>query len=997
MRKNLPEVNWLYCKKNLQAKEQHYNIQGLHSFKAKLLLGLAMLLMTMQTSVAQITSGFELEGNATSVLPNPPDDWDKIYNGTSSAQITTNVVSDLNNIFQGGGSKDDLDIPNWDWTTGSVPDKDDILHGGVALYNNCQLYFFADRYATNGSANIGFWLFKDSVSVNSDGTFSGVHTVGDLLLVSEFVNGGGTAVIKAYKWVGTGGTINGTLDSVAVNGTTAFAITNTTSVASPWPFTPKSGTANTFGPGAFFEGGIDLCSIPGLDACFTSFIIETRSSFAIDAVLKDFMNGAFQTKPQISLAGGTRCVDGASVTLTANVTGGLPPYSYSWNPGGDTTASITVSPTTTSTYTFSVTGVNGCLSTDTAIVIVNPAVNVNAGIDDTINCIDTQVTLNGSSTTTGATFSWAASNGGNIVSGGSTATPIVNSGGTYVLTVSANGCTATDTVVIYSDMGTPDADAGNDTTLTCIVTQVTLNGTSTTPGVTFSWVATNGGAILSGANTANPVVQVPGTYVLTVTNPTNGCTGQDSANVTQDINTPNVNAGPDGALTCTSSSIILTGSSTTLHVSFQWTTTNGNIVSGANTATPTVDAAGLYSLTVTDSINGCQAMDVAEVTTDNTAPNVSAGVDKELNCTVTQVNLSGSSSTPGAEFSWTASNGGNIVSGGILATPLVDAAGTYVLTVTNPTSGCTSSDTVIVTLNNTPPTVDLGNDTTLIDCFGSIVLDAGNAGSVYMWSTGATTQTITVSSSGLYWVQVTAANGCIATDSIQVTIIDLIDLPSDTTVCACIILDATIPNGSYMWCSGQTYPQLNVCVTGTYCVTVTNGVCVDTDTIHVTVNEPFIVNLGNDTTITGTTHMLDAGHPGMNFLWSTGETTQMITIVNSGTYSVIVSDSSCSSYDTINVVFSNSIKEATASAFPVNVYPNPTDDKTFMLNFNVESKSTVLVRIMNELGMLVYEESTNEFSGVYNKKIDLSNMSAGIYFAEIRQGNNRSIIKVSLR
>ena len=165
---------------------------------------------------AQITTGFELDGNATSVLPNPPEDWDKIYNNTHSAQVTTNVVSDINNIFQGGGSKDDLDINNWGWTTGSVPDKDDILHGGVALYNNCKLYFFADRYATNGSANIGFWLFKNNISVSAGGSFSGIHSVGDLLLVSEFVNGGGTAIIKAYKWVGSGGNVNGTLDSVPV-------------------------------------------------------------------------------------------------------------------------------------------------------------------------------------------------------------------------------------------------------------------------------------------------------------------------------------------------------------------------------------------------------------------------------------------------------------------------------------------------------------------------------------------------------------------------------------------------------------------------------------------------------------------------------------------------------------------------------------------------------------------------------------------------------------
>ena len=92
--------------------------------------------------------------------------------------------------------------------------------------------------------------------------------------------------------------------------------------------------------------------------------------------------------------------------------------------------------------------------------------------------------------------------------------------------------------------------------------------------------------------------------------------------------------------------------------------------------------------------NGCTATDFALVTRNVTPPNVSAGADMVLTCTTTQINLAGSSSTAGATFAWVASNGGHIVSGSTTATPLVDAAGTYELTVTDPTNGCTAQDVI---------------------------------------------------------------------------------------------------------------------------------------------------------------------------------------------------------------------------------------------------------------------------------------------------------------
>jgi hypothetical protein len=222
---------------------------------------------------------------------------------------------------------------------------------------------------------------------------------------------------------------------------------------------------------------------------------------------------------------------------------------------------------------------------------------------------------------------------------------------------------------------------------------VSLTGSSTTAGVTYSWTALNGGVISSGATTATPVVSAAGTYVLTVTNTSGGCTARDTAIVTGNLTPPNANAGADQTLTCTTTSVQLLGSSTTAGVSYSWS--GPGIVSGGSTASSTVNQVGNYVVTVTNPANGCTSSDVVAVTSNYSVPNADAGTGNALTCTILEVNLSGSSTTSGATYSWSTTIG-NIVSGANTADPLVNALGTYFLTVTDPTSGCTASDSVVV-------------------------------------------------------------------------------------------------------------------------------------------------------------------------------------------------------------------------------------------------------------------------------------------------------------
>src|SRR5205085_8101900 len=181
--------------------------------------------------------------------------------------------------------------------------------------------------------------------------------VGDILLLSNFVNGGKVPVIKAYEWVGSGGS-DGSLNLLSTTSGNLFAITNSKHESHPWPYTSKQGGGD-YPINAFFEGGIDLAGLGiNVSACFSSFLLETRASQAITAELKDFIGGNFFVAPQVTVSSATVC-PGGSATLTATVTGGQGPFNFVWNTGA-TGSSITVTASSTTTYTVSVTGSNGC-------------------------------------------------------------------------------------------------------------------------------------------------------------------------------------------------------------------------------------------------------------------------------------------------------------------------------------------------------------------------------------------------------------------------------------------------------------------------------------------------------------------------------------------------------------------------------------------------------------------------------------------------------------
>lgn len=209
-----------------------------------------------------------------------------------------------------------------------------------------------------------------------------------------------------------------------------------------------------------------------------------------------------------------------SATLTAS--GGV---SYSWSPGGATTAEITVRPTNTTIYTVTVTDANGCTDTENQAITVEKALPI-AGISAnraTVNCTNITATLTASG---GGSYSWSP---GGATTAEITISPTITN--TYTVTVTgANGCTDTESQAIIVEKTLPTAGiSANRTTVNCTNTTATLTANG---GVGYLW---SPGGATAAEITVSPTNTT--TYTVTVTG-ANGCTDTESQAITVDQQLP---------------------------------------------------------------------------------------------------------------------------------------------------------------------------------------------------------------------------------------------------------------------------------------------------------------------------------------------------------------------------------------------------------------------------------------------------------------------------
>lgn len=247
----------------------------------------------------------------------------------------------------------------------------------------------------------------------------------------------------------------------------------------------------------------------------------------------------------------------------------------------------------------------------------------------------------------------------------------------------------------------------------------------------------------------------------------------------------------------------------------------------------------------------------------------------------------------------------------------LQSGSTYVLNYT-PVPGQTGTTTISVTVNDgygsvqvfnfnvniNHPVVNLGAD--ISQCGGNVTLNAQNPGCTYAWSTGSSAQSILVTTTGQYFVDVTDVNSCVDQDTIAVAIhsFPMVNLGGDVTQCGGnVTLNAQNPGATYQWNTSATTQTLNISASGLYYVDVTNvNGCTKRDTVVITIHPIPVVNLGGTVNQCGGSVLLNAQNPGSTYLWNDNSTAQTLSVNTSGQYFVTVeSPASCSNSDTVQV------------------------------------------------------------------------------------------------
>lgn len=588
---------------------------------------------------------------------------------------------------------------------------------------------------------------------------------------------------------------------------------------------------------------------------------------------------------------------------------------FTWTPAtglsSTTVANPMAFPSTTTTYIVSVD--NGvCPTTDTVTVFVGSAL-INAG-NDTTMCVGDSVQLNA---TGGVSYSWSPTTG---LSNPNIANPIAfpNTTTTYMVTVTDSlSCTGVDSVTV-TVVTPPVITITNDTTI-CEGDCLQLNATG---GTSYSWSPTTG---LSNPNIANPTAcpTVNTTYVVTVNNAAN-CTATDSVTITLN---------PLPTITASNDTTICDGACAQLNAtggtSYVWSPSTG--LSDSTIANPTacVTSQTTYVVTGTDA-NGCINTDTVTISI-NPLPTITASPDVWV-CVGDSAQIFANG---GTSYTWSPTAG---LSNPNISNPMAAPANTtlYVVTGTD-ANGCSNTDSVLVTANDTVPII-LANDTTI--CAGDSVQLGGNPTSVpgtsFSWSPAASLNNPTSANpiafptvTTTYYV--TATNDtCSTTDSITVTVhpISSISAGNDLSMCFGDTVQLTASGGaSYVWSPGNSLSDSTIfnplafpTATTSYIVNAldTNG-CNNSDTVLVTVNSLPATNAGNDVAICeGDTAQLQATGAS-SYLWTPSAGLSDTSIANplafpiiTTTYIVTGTDTnSCSNTDTV-VVNVNALPTITA-------------------------------------------------------------------------------------
>jgi gliding motility-associated-like protein len=571
------------------------------------------------------------------------------------------------------------------------------------------------------------------------------------------------------------------------------------------------------------------------------------------------------------------------------IAGGVAPFTYLWSNGG---TNVAIQNVLAGTYTITVTGSNGCTSSESITVE-----NVNWPIvieDEEVILIPNTTCIGGNGSISipivhpiiQGPFSYLWDNG-------ETTQNLTNlPSGSYRVTVSYNAaCFTSQVFFIEHEPLIPDITF-NNTSTTCGFSNGFVNLTvlpGGTPAYTYLW---------SNGATTQDLTNVPAdTYEVVITG-VNGCTFTGSATIDDNPILFDYSAVVTDQFACdtTNGQINLSLFPSTL--SYQW----------SNGATGTINrnlAPGDYTVTISagGTCTAVETFNVGDVTEYPIIPVVPQPSSCGLSNGAVDLSIFGNAALP-LTYLW--SNGATSQDLGNVP------AGTYNVTVTSAV-GCTATNIAVVPNINDTIRI-LGNVVDNFSCTtptGNIALEITplDTSYTYIWSSGQTTDSLSNLTAGVYLVTVTLGNTCIGLDTFEVINNALPPNPSALGIAANCSLnngaaDLNVTGGtapfSFLWSNTETTEDLANLTPGTYTVTITGANdCTSVHSVNVpnnNTNPDIDGNLTQNTSCLAANGALDIGvspSAAYNYLWSNAATTEDLNNLSPGTYTVTVSLGSC--------------------------------------------------------------------------------------------------------
>lgn len=669
------------------------------------------------------------------------------------------------------------------------------------------------------------------------------------------------------------------------------------------------------------------------------------------------------------------CSGDNSGAIDLTVSGGTPAYSYTWA-GGITTQDRTQLPA--GSYAVTVTDAGNCSAT-LAVTISQPAAlaATPAATNALCNASATGgINLNVSGGTGAYTYNWSnnttTQNLSNVAAGAYTAT-----------VTDANGCTTTTIATVSQP--SPVNITANTTQVQCNGSNngnVTLTVSGGNAGYSYQWS--------TGATSQNLTATGAGSYVVTVTD-INSCTAVAQTTITEpaaiNINTTST----DASCGQSNGSAQATATGGTGAYTYNW-------AGGANTPAVSNLQTGSYTVTVTDA-NNCTATAAAIV--NNTGALQATIVATPAACFGTASGSATVTVTSGnAPYTYQWSNG---ATGASISNVI---AGAYTATVTDAT-GCINLVSETIT---SPAQLQAATSATSTTCgsnngTASVQVTGGTPGYTYVWSNNEAGSTASNLAAGIYTVTITDANSCTVTASQQISGTDGITLTTTATGVLCNgdqngSATAVASGGSgtyeYVWSNSNTSPAIQNLAPGNYTVQVSddNG-CSATATV--TITAPAVIQFATATTnanaganngsiqVTAPT----GGTAPYTFNWSTGDTTQNLSGINGGTYTVTVTDANnCTETATVLITETPTAIGDITGEMQLQVFPNPAYNNITIIISKVPAG--VQLRLRDVLGRLITQQQVTAMQTT----MDVSVLAAGVYTLEIASGNISAVRQV---